>query len=54
MGIRHKNGDDRGGLLISPDGVVPSQMVVMSASVIVPCIKVQKKLYSGTGTSVKL
>jgi len=37
-GIRHKNGGDDGGrLLISPDGVWPSRMVGVSASVIFPC-----------------
>ena len=30
-------GDDGGGSLISPDGVAPSWMVVVSASVIFPC-----------------
>jgi len=36
--IWHNNGrDDGGGLLISLDGVVPSQMVDVSASVIFPC-----------------
>ena len=38
-----KMGDDRRGLLISPDAVPPSRMVGVSASVIFPCtIKVQK------------
>jgi len=32
-----KIGDDGGGPLISPDGVAPSQMVGVSASVIFPC-----------------
>jgi len=49
--MRHKNGNDGGGSLISPDGVAPSQMVGVSASVIFPCtIKVQKKISSGTGS----
>jgi len=40
-----KMGDDGGGLLISPDGVAPSQIVGVSAYVIFPCtIKVQKIL----------
>jgi len=44
-------GDDGGGSLISPDGVAPSWMVGVSASVIFPCaIKVQKKISSGTGS----
>jgi len=43
-------GDDRGGLLISPDGVAPSRMAGVSASVIFACtIKVQK-LSSGTSS----
>jgi len=38
-------GDDRGGLLISPDGVVPSWVVGVSASVILPCsIKSRRRL----------
>jgi len=38
-----KMGDDGGGPLISPDGVAPSRMVGVYASVIFPCtIKVQK------------
>jgi len=38
-------GDDGGGLLISPDGVAPSQMVSLLASVIFPyTTKVQKKI----------
>ena len=46
-----KMGDDGGGSLISPDGVAPSRMVVVSASVIFHCtIKVQKKISSGTGS----
>jgi len=49
-GIRRKNGDDAGGSLISPDGVAPSRMVSVSASVIFPCtIKIQKTSY-GTGS----
>ena len=32
-----KWGDDGGGLLISPDGVVPSRIVSVSASDISPC-----------------
>ena len=37
-GIRHKNGeDDNAGSLINPDGVAPSRMVGVSASVIFPC-----------------
>jgi len=32
-----KMGDDGGGSLISPNGVVPSRMVGVSASVIFPC-----------------
>jgi len=39
-------GDGGGGLLISVDGVAPSQMVDVSASVILPhTIKVQKKIF---------
>jgi len=35
-----------GGLLISPDGVAPSRMVSVSASVILPCTtEVQKKIF---------
>jgi len=33
----YKRGDDGGGSLISPDGVVPSRMVGVSASAIFPC-----------------
>ena len=45
-----KMGGDGGGSLISPDGVMPSQMVGVSASVTFPCtIKVQKKI-SSSGT----
>ena len=41
-----KMGDVGGGSLISPDGVAPSQMVGVSAFVILPCtIKVQKKIF---------
>jgi len=37
-GIRRTNGgDDGGGPLISPDGMVPSRKVGVSASVIFPC-----------------
>jgi len=44
-------GDDGGGWLISPDGVAPSRMVGVPASVISPCtVKVQKKISSGTGS----
>jgi len=32
-----KMGDDGGGLLISPDGVVPSQIANVSASDVSPC-----------------
>jgi len=35
-GIRRKMGDYGGGLLISPDGVAPSRIVDVSASVIFP------------------
>jgi len=51
--IQHKNGEmTRGGPLISPDGLAPSRMVGVSASIIFPCtIKVQKKISSGTGLS---
>jgi len=35
-GIRRKMGDYGGGLLISPDGVAPSRIVGVSASVIFP------------------
>ena len=46
---RKNGGDDGGGSLISLDGVTPSQMVGVSASVTFPCtIKVQKKTSSGT------
>jgi len=39
-------GDDRGGSLISPDGVAPSRTVGVSASAIFLCtIKVQKKIF---------
>jgi len=42
-GIRHKNGDDGGGSLISRDGVAPSHIVCVSAYVIFPCtIKCRK------------
>jgi len=34
---RKKMGDDGGGALISPDGVAPSRVVGVSASVIFPC-----------------
>ena len=47
----HKNGNDGCWSLTSPDGVAPSQMVSVSASVISPCtIEVQKKISSGTGS----
>jgi len=49
--MRKNGGDDRGGSLISPDGLGPSWMVGVSASVIFPCtMKVQKKISSGTGS----
>ena len=35
--IRCKNAGEKGGSLISPDGVAPSQIVGVSASVIFPC-----------------
>jgi len=46
-GIRRKNGgDDGGGSLISPDGVLPSQMVGVSATVIFPCtIKSRRRFF---------
>jgi len=44
-------GDDGGGSLISPDGVAPSRIVGVSASVYLPLHhKVQKKISSGTGS----
>ena len=46
-----KMGDDRGGSLISPDGVAPTWMVRMSASVSSLHHKVRKKLaFYGTGS----
>jgi len=46
-GIQCKNGgDDGGGLLISLDGVAPSRMIGVSASIIFLCtIKVQKFIF---------
>ena len=44
-------GDDGGGLLISPDGVAPSRMVGVSASVsLLLHREVQKKNSSGAGS----
>jgi len=49
-GIRHKMGNEGGGSLISPDGMAPSQIVGVSAS-ISPCtIKSKKRFSSGTSS----
>ena len=40
-----KMGDDGGGLLISPDGVAPSWIVGVSASVIFPCTIKSRTLF---------
>jgi len=46
-----KMGDDGGGSLISPDGVAPCRIVVVSASCYLPLHhRVQKKISSGTGS----
>jgi len=42
--------DDGGGPLISPDGVILSRMVVVSASVVLPSIIKVQKISSGTGS----
>jgi len=41
-------GDDGDGSLISLDGVAPSRIVGVSATVIFPCIIKSKKISSGT------
>ena len=46
-----KMGDEGGGSLISPDEVVPSRIVGVSASIIFPCIiKSRRRFSSGTGS----
>jgi len=40
-----KRGDEGGGLLISPDGVAPSQSVSVSASDIFPCTTISRSRF---------
>ena len=42
--------NDGGGSLINPDGVVPSQTVGVSASVVFPCIINLQKISSGASS----